>query len=488
MLYLVYLRVPDRPRPSYPWRSHQKMAFSVMWVLLALYFPMIVVRIANPEWRPLGYLIALQAIGLTLLGIYNSAGWRMMWHFAFPVSFFLVAVPWPRPIDAPLMDYLMQKNASIAIEGLLWEGFAAARKGNLVILPSGTVGVDEACSGIRSLQGTLMLGLFLGEMYRLGVLRRLGLLFGGAGIALLTNSIRTFWLARVAAAAGPESVDVWHDSAGYSILGINFALLWLLTVGFSKLPRLPFDRLKSWWDHVSSEQGEDSSNWVRPSPVWTLALIPMVITGFAFSAWWYDRGQNLAQPTLKWSIAEPSAAPEFKRDEISDKVLITLRHNEGWSAKWKGPGEMKIQGWYLRWEPGRNAPQLANMHDPRICLGGLGLELEAELTTWEFRTKGLVLPIQTFRFKDQGNPVHVYYGVLDDRPAIRMEKKLDNSTVSRLRAALEGRKHRGQRLIEVGVWGDVPESEARLAVQEYLTQHARVEEDSEGAVASRTGS
>ncbi len=264
MIYLLHLRLRDCPRTSRPWKKHGFRASILLGFLLALYVPTVLVRVANPEWRPLGYWIALQAVGITLIYFFLSAGWRVAWHFCFPVAFFLVAVPWPRPIDVPLMDFLMQKNASIAIEGLMWEGFAAARRGNLVILPSGTVGVDEACSGIRSLQGTLMLALFLGEMFRLGVLRRITLLAGGAGIALLTNSVRTFWLARVAATSGEKGVDVWHDSAGYSILVINFVLLWLMAFGLKRLPAMPWTSLETWWRYVCAEMGEDSKRWQAP--------------------------------------------------------------------------------------------------------------------------------------------------------------------------------------------------------------------------------
>jgi exosortase len=473
-LYLARLRYLDAPRTSYPWRSHRNRALILLGLLIALYVPTIVVRVANPEWRPLGYWIALQAILITLIGIYLSAGWRVAWHFLFPVGFFLVAVPWPRPIDAPLMDFLMQKNAGIAIEGLLWEGFAAARKGNLVILPSGTVGVDEACSGIRSLQGTLMLGLFLGEMFRLGVLRRILLVASGAGIALLTNSVRTFWLARVAAQGGEDAVDVWHDSAGYSILLSNFALLWVTALALSRLPAMPWTAVNAWWRYVCAEMGEDARGWRPIRPVWPLAVAVSLVTAFGFSAWWYDRGGLVAPPTVGWTVQEPAEKTGYVKMEIPDKVVIDMRFDEGWTGSWKGPGDSRLQAWYLRWEPGRNSTQLARMHDPRVCLGGLGLELEAELVTWEFRTNGLVLPVQSFRFKDAGQPVHVYYALLDDRPAVRMEKRLDNSTVSRLWAAWEGRKHRGQRLVEVGVWGDMPEVEARRMVEQFLAESALV--------------
>ncbi len=66
-----------------------------------------------------------------------------------------------------------------------------------------------------------------------------------------------------------------------------------------------------------------------------------------------------------------------------------------------------------------------------------------------------------------------------------MEKRLDNSTVNRLRAAWEGRKHRGQRLVEVGVWGDIPEPEARKMVERFLAANAVVRGEESQPLISR---
>jgi len=58
----------------------------------------------------------------------------------------------------------------------------------------GAVGIDEACSGVRSLQTAMMLSLFLGEMYRFGVLRRLALIGASLLFVLLANLSRTTFL------------------------------------------------------------------------------------------------------------------------------------------------------------------------------------------------------------------------------------------------------------------------------------------------------
>jgi hypothetical protein len=49
----------------------------------------------------------------------------------------------------------------------------AVQHGNVIEVKSGLLGIDEACSGIRSLQATVMVSLFLGELYRATWQRRL---------------------------------------------------------------------------------------------------------------------------------------------------------------------------------------------------------------------------------------------------------------------------------------------------------------------------
>ena len=67
---------------------------------------------------------------------------------------------------------------------------------------TGVVGVSEACSGVRSLQGALMVSVILGEVYRFSALQRGVLLVGSLALALCTNIVRATFLAWNAARAG----------------------------------------------------------------------------------------------------------------------------------------------------------------------------------------------------------------------------------------------------------------------------------------------
>ena len=96
------------------------------------------------------------------------------------------------------------------------------------MVPVGGVGIDEACSGIRSFQATLMISLFLGELYALSVRRRALCVLAGFGLAFVFNVGRTLLLTEVASAKGIGAIASWHDPAGVTILVACFLSVWAL--------------------------------------------------------------------------------------------------------------------------------------------------------------------------------------------------------------------------------------------------------------------
>ncbi|OIR14876.1 transmembrane exosortase EpsH [mine drainage metagenome] len=110
-----------------------------------------------------------------------------------------------------------------------------ALRGNILVLPNGNVGVEEACSGIRSLIGCLFAGLFLSaallERWRhKALLLALAILF-----ALAANLLRALFLAGLAYAYGPNSIEgAVHDITGYAVLAGTAALLLLVTQRLAK--------------------------------------------------------------------------------------------------------------------------------------------------------------------------------------------------------------------------------------------------------------
>src|SRR5947207_5010126 len=225
-LYLFWLRWQDRPAPEVRSQklevSSRLVAAIIGLAALLLLLPVRLFEIGTPEWRPLGWIHTASVATLTLLYIWSAGGKPWLRHFAFPIAFFFVAVPWVTPIEVPIIQGLMRVVAAVAAETVTLFGIPAQLEGNLIRVSSGLVGVNEACSGVRSLQTSLMIGLLFGELKRLSILRRVMLVVGAIAIALTANFCRAVFLVWIAATENISEVKRWHNLAGYAILGLVF--------------------------------------------------------------------------------------------------------------------------------------------------------------------------------------------------------------------------------------------------------------------------
>ena len=153
-LYLFHLRWRDRPPPGSPSGT---ALVGLAWVGIALLLPLIwLVREPNLHWRTIGCVLSIGAVAAAVLTIDEFGGRRWVLHFSGSILFFLVAVPWPSILERNTTGFLMPVNAAATLEALHWLQIPAIRSGNLITLREGTLGVEEACSGIRSLQSTLI--------------------------------------------------------------------------------------------------------------------------------------------------------------------------------------------------------------------------------------------------------------------------------------------------------------------------------------------
>ena len=199
-----------------------------------LLLPVRVVYEANQDWPLCSWLLASGVVAISLYAVFLIGGWPWVRHFAFPICFILVAVRWPSRLEHNLTQGLMRAVAGVTVHVLNWVDIIATQRGNLIELSTGAVGINAACSGIRSFQCTLMGALFLGELYLLGWRQRLWLLAGGAALSFGFNVVRTLLLTWYASDAGIEAVEKWHDPAGLSIFLASFASLWLLAWLFKR--------------------------------------------------------------------------------------------------------------------------------------------------------------------------------------------------------------------------------------------------------------
>lgn len=157
-------------------------------------------------------------IAANLHFLFGPAGWAQP-GLAF--LFVLLAMPMPSIFQSLVISRLQSFVAGIDVTLLNLAGIPARQTGSLIELPQGTIGVSEACSGIRSIQSSVMATVFIGYLTLKRWSLRLVLVVVGLVIAIGGNVIRSFWLSWVANRRGVEAVEQVHDAAGWSILAFT---------------------------------------------------------------------------------------------------------------------------------------------------------------------------------------------------------------------------------------------------------------------------
>ncbi|MGF1531633.1 MAG: exosortase/archaeosortase family protein [Puniceicoccaceae bacterium] len=140
-------------------------------------------------------------------------------------------------ISAPLLDFAERKvslfllNRVTDIVSFTFEllNYPLERKGNVLVLPMGQVGVEDACSGIRSLTACLFAGSFMAAMYANRIWKKLTLIFLAMVLAFVMNIFRSLFLTAWAYAHGSEAIKGnFHDLTGYAVLGLTWVGLIIL--------------------------------------------------------------------------------------------------------------------------------------------------------------------------------------------------------------------------------------------------------------------
>jgi exosortase len=514
-LYLFWLRWEDGPSPEVPpssssgaasrgqqsdvrgqWsvvNGRNLIALAIAIPALFVLLPLRLVEIANPDWRPISWLHAIAAVLLTLVTIWYAGGRPWLRHFAFPVVFFLVAVPWLTPIEDPIIQRLMPVVASIATETLSLFGTPAEVQGSLIRINNGMVGVNEACSGVRSLQTSIMIGLLFGELKRLRIGQRVLLVAAAIAIAFVANCGRAFFLVWIAATRGIPQVDHWHDVAGYAIVGLVFlgclGVTALLAKGKIRKAKVENDN-NSTSQHLKlstppsrrslGEGGSTASysslplpSYFLPSTFYLVAALCWLLLVEAGAESWYRGHERNLRASAQWNVRWPESAPDFRELKIDERTRTILHNDEGRGVTWRDTrpagnvsapamGEATCLLYFFRWHSGHNSALLANAHRPDICLPSTGWRQTGDFGVRNYEvTSDFAIPFRHFEFTSEAAGrrrfAHAFYCVWEDRASKEQpgsetrglsERPSAWSRSERVQAVLNGRRHMGQQVTE----------------------------------------
>lgn len=463
-LFVVYLlgrRWSDRPAPTAT--KPGNLPFITWILMLAALFPIRIVQEANPDWRPLNWIHATVIVLLTISMVASLGGKSWVAHFILPTVLIYFCLPWPLALEQGAIKHLTGAVTRVTVELLNLVNIPALQRGNVIELAVGAVGVAEACSGMRSLAGTLMASAFFGEYYRLFWPKRIALIVGGVVIAFCLNLCRTFFLGWRTAAEGTAAVDNWHDPAGYTIFLVSFAMLWLLAKAISADGHLTVQTRAA----LFRSTGFGAVALVL-SIVWMLGV-------YGFSEGWYRFREGGRKHCVEWRIEWPSEGADFRFQAVPDEVRSILRYSEGASAVMNWPDGKSWNIYSLSWEPGRSSSQLATMHRPDICMPAAGYKMLSKAEPLTVPTKGIVLVFDGSVFQARNEPMYVYRCLWEEEAMSvgAQSKGFDMSISGRLLSAWCGRRNLGQKLIQIGITGASNELEAREHLAKRLGSFIR---------------
>ena len=456
--YIFFRRWQRTPAPTRP--ATTLLPAIAMLAGVAVLVPVRLIQEANPDWRILSWAMAFAAIAISFGGFYLAGGLRWVRHFAFPALFFLVAVPWPTQFEQLIIQGLMRAVASINVEVLNAIGISAVQMGNVIEVGSGFVGIDEACTGVRSLQATFMVSLFLGEFYNFSLLRRIVLVVSGALLAFVCNLIRTFLLVYVGAEQGSEAIASWHDPAGLTILMACLFGLWGISMfmgGGTKLPGAPTP--------LAQRQG------FRLPRVLLVCILALTVVAEAGTQVWYGVHEARAAQVEPWTVTWPEQARNWKTVPIADQAQELLRYNEGGGGSWTAEDGSNWTMYFFKWYPGRTAGLFIKNHRPDVCLPASGMQLRGNVNYKTFTVNGVTLPIRSYVFEAGATVLHVYYCYWDgSTPDVATQNQENWTAAGRLEAVRRGKRDIGTQMLELVASGYETEEEAEQAVREQLSK------------------
>ena len=143
----------------------------------------------------------------------------------------LVAVGlWPLSAPIPPGTYqhitlkLQLLVTDVVLHALHLLGIPAITRGNIIELAHTSVGVEEACSGVRSLISCIVAGLFFSATLVRKPWSRVLLIALAAPLAVGMNILRSLVLTLLAN-AGINIGNTWHDLTGFAVLGMTAIVL-----------------------------------------------------------------------------------------------------------------------------------------------------------------------------------------------------------------------------------------------------------------------
>ncbi len=432
------------------------LTFAASSVLLAAGVLMVCVSgvyAAAVDWSSnlVGFTLTLSG-ALLLGGCWVSAADRELrlipfnWPAFTAIALWLLSAPIPPGTYTRVTIQLQLTITDGVLHALHLLGIAAARHGNVIQLANTSVGVEDACSGVRSLISCLFAGLFFSATLVRGFWPRAAIILLAGPIALAMNFARSLVLTLLAN-AGVDITGTWHDATGFAVLGLTAVILAGLAV---LLDRLSATRKAPDASAKEFPEARTSSRWRLRWPV-TVALSGTLALAAFFAANTRPSGRG-GFPAPNLGAILPAESPGWQVDtsrslyQFSDTLRTTHLAQRTYLRR-SASGVDQITVYLAYWPAGQAPVSLVASHTPDACWPGAGWSLQSRAQPDDpVAIDGRGLPgVESRVFTNGVVPQHVWFWHLYDGHPIAYLDPYSASAL--LKTALRyGFRHGGDQL------------------------------------------
>jgi exosortase len=154
-------------------------------------------------------------------------GWRRLRVVAFPIVFLIFMIPLPTIVFDRLAVSLQLAASTLGERLLQAANVPVYRDGNLLRLARGTLDVDDACSGIRSIVALVMTTALVGYLAEMGPFRRLVLIAASVPLAIVLNGARVAVTGLTVTQFGMSAAEgMVHTLTGWLVFVGALACVW----------------------------------------------------------------------------------------------------------------------------------------------------------------------------------------------------------------------------------------------------------------------
>jgi exosortase len=294
-------------------------------------------------------------------------------------------------------------------------GIPAATVGNVIQLAHTSVGVEEACSGVRSLVSCVVAAVFFSAALLRRPWTRALLIALAPLLAFAMNIVRSLTLTLLAN-SGIDINGHWHDLTGFAVLGITALCLGGLAVFLEGSP-------------PSSSTISPAASSSAPCP-WDLlsayTLASAMIVFFVFNTHGParpsgpapDLGALLPESPSGWDLVHTENLYRFT-SVLETDTLIQRSYLRRQSAT-EGGRPLIVTVYVAYWAPGQAPVSLVASHTPEACWPGTGwVSVPAAPPPSPFIAGGEPVSTPEYRaFTHSGNRQNVWYWHLYDGRSI----------------------------------------------------------------------